>query len=99
MLGLAAVSLVAFVLLESRQRLPMLDLSLFRNRTFAGANAVMGLVGLAMFGIFFYNSLFLQNVLHYGAIKTGAVFLPMTVLIMFGRRLPASCPTASARAG
>jgi EmrB/QacA subfamily drug resistance transporter len=83
MLGLAAVSLVAFVVLESRQRLPMLDLSLFRNRTFAGANAVMGLVGLAMFGIFFYNSLFLQNVLHYGAIKTGAVFLPMTVLIMF----------------
>jgi len=83
MLGLAAVSLVAFLLLESRQRLPMLDLSLFRNRTFAGANAVMGLVGLAMFGIFFYNSLFLQNVLHYGAIKTGAVFLPMTVLIMF----------------
>src|SRR5204862_1286501 len=46
MLGLAAVSLVAFLLLESRQRLPMLDLSLFRNRTFAGANAVMGLVGL-----------------------------------------------------
>jgi MFS family permease len=36
-----------------------------------------------MFGIFFYNSLFLQNVLHYGAIKTGATFLPMTVLIIF----------------
>jgi MFS family permease len=61
----------------------MLDLTLFRERQFAGANTVMFLVGLAMFGIFFYNSLFLQRVLHYGAIKTGATFLPMTVLIIF----------------
>jgi MFS family permease len=61
----------------------MLDMSLFKNSTFSGANSVMFLVGLAMFGIFFYNSLFLQNVLGYGAIKTGATFLPMTVLIMF----------------
>src|SRR5262249_61034393 len=36
----------------------------------------------AMFGILFYNSLFLQRVLGYGAIKTGATFLPMTVLII-----------------
>jgi predicted MFS family arabinose efflux permease len=42
----------------------------------------MLLIGLAMFGIFFYNSLFLQRVLGYGAIKTGATFLPMTVLII-----------------
>src|SRR4029453_18441312 len=41
------------------------------------------MVGLAMLGIFFYNSLFLQRVLGYGAIKTGATFLPMTVLIIF----------------
>ena len=81
--GLAAVALAAFVLLELHQRIPMLDLTLFRERQFAGANTVMFLVGLAMFGIFFYNSLFLQRVLHYGAIKTGATFLPMTVLIIF----------------
>jgi MFS family permease len=42
----------------------------------------MGLVGLAMFGIFFYNSLYLQNVLGYSAIETGATFLPLTVLII-----------------
>ena len=42
----------------------------------------MLLVGLAMFGIFFYNSLFLQRVLGYSAIETGATFLPMTVLII-----------------
>jgi EmrB/QacA subfamily drug resistance transporter len=80
--ALALISLVAFVMLELRQRVPMLDLSLFRNPTFSGANTVMGLVGLAMFGIFFYNSLFLQNVLGYGPIKTGATFLPLTGLIM-----------------
>src|SRR5207248_3565403 len=76
--GIAAVALAVFVLLELRQRIPMLDLSLFREPTFAGANAVMLLVGLAMFGIFFFNSLFIQNILHYSAIETGATFLPMT---------------------
>jgi MFS family permease len=40
------------------------------------------MVGLSMFGIFFFNSLFLQNVLGYSAIKTGATFLPMTLLII-----------------
>jgi predicted MFS family arabinose efflux permease len=80
--GLAVVALAVFVVLELRQRIPMLDLSLFRNPTFAGANTAMLLVGLAMFGIFFYNSLFLQRVLGYGAIETGATFLPMTVLII-----------------
>src|SRR5579872_5315168 len=45
----AGVFFVAFILLESRQRIPMLDLALFKNRTFAGANLVMLLVGLAMF--------------------------------------------------
>jgi EmrB/QacA subfamily drug resistance transporter len=81
--AIAAVALGSFVLLELHQRIPMLDLTLFRNRQFAGANTVMFLIGLAMFGIFFFNSLFLQRVLGYGAIKTGATFLPMTVLIIF----------------
>jgi EmrB/QacA subfamily drug resistance transporter len=80
--ALAAGALAVFVLLELRQRIPMLDLSLFREPTFAGANAVMLLVGLAMFGIFFFNSLFIQNILHYSPIRTGATFLPMTCLII-----------------
>ncbi|HEX3056889.1 MAG TPA: MFS transporter, partial [Gaiellaceae bacterium] len=80
--AVAAVSLTAFVLLERRQRLPMLDLSLFRNRGFAGANTVMLLVGLAMFGVFFYVSLYLQEILRYTPVKAGASFLPWTVLII-----------------
>jgi len=78
----AAASLVAFVLLERHQRAPMLDLSLFRNRTFGGANAAMLFVGLAMFGTFFYVSLYMQNVLKYSPVQAGASFLPMTILII-----------------
>jgi len=78
----AAASLVSFVLLERHQRTPMLDLSLFRNRTFGGANAAMLFVGLAMFGTFFYVSLYMQNVLGYSPVQAGASFLPMTILII-----------------
>jgi predicted MFS family arabinose efflux permease len=80
--GAAAVLLVAFVVWELRTRFPMLDLSLFRNGTFAGANAVILLVGFAMFGIFFYVSLYMQNILGFSAVQAGAAFLPMTLLII-----------------
>jgi EmrB/QacA subfamily drug resistance transporter len=83
MFAVAVVALGAFVVLEMRQRLPMLDLTLFKDPTFTGANIVMLLVGLAMFGIFFFNSLFFQRIIGYSAIQTGAIFLPMTVLVMF----------------
>jgi EmrB/QacA subfamily drug resistance transporter len=78
----AAAALVMFILLERHQRLPMLDLSLFRNSTFAGANTVVLLVALAMFGVFFFVSLYMQNILGYSAVQAGAAFLPMTVLII-----------------
>jgi EmrB/QacA subfamily drug resistance transporter len=79
---LAALALLAFVQLERRQRAPMLDLSLFRSGTYAGANIAMLLVALSMFGIFFFVSLYMQNVLGYSPVKAGAAFLPMTVLII-----------------
>jgi EmrB/QacA subfamily drug resistance transporter len=78
----AAVALVSFVVLERRQRLPMLDLSLFRSATYTGANVAVLLVALAMFGVFFYVSLYMQNVLGYSAVQAGAAFLPMTLLII-----------------
>ena len=74
---------MTFVVLEHRQRVPMLDLSLFKNSTFSGANVTMLLVALAMFGVFFFNSLYLGQVLGYSPIQTGATFLPLTVLIVF----------------
>ncbi len=78
----AAVSLVVFLLLERHRRAPMLDLTLFRNRTYVGANLAMLLVALAMFGVFFFVSLYMQNVLRYSAVEAGAAFLPMTLLII-----------------
>jgi EmrB/QacA subfamily drug resistance transporter len=79
---LAAVAFVAFVLLERHQRAPMLPLEFFRNRTYTGANLTMLLVALAMFGVFFFVSLYMQNILGYSPVEAGAAFLPMTVLII-----------------
>ncbi len=100
--AVSAVLLSAFVLVERSSRQPMLDLRLFGNRTFAGANIAALLVSLAMFGVFFFVSLYMQNVLGYSPVHTGVVFLPMTVLVvvsaplagkatdLFGARWPIS---------
>jgi EmrB/QacA subfamily drug resistance transporter len=80
--ALCIVALAIFVAIELRSRLPMLDLSLFKNPTFAGANLVMLLVALAMFGVFFFISIYMQNVLGYSPTQAGAAFLPMTIMIV-----------------
>jgi EmrB/QacA subfamily drug resistance transporter len=78
----ASLALLAFVRIEQRRRAPMLDLSLFRSGTYAGANLAMLLVALSMFGVFFFVSLYMQNVLGYSAVEAGAAFLPMTLVII-----------------
>ena len=80
--AVAVIGLVTFVVLERRRREPMLPLDLFRNGTYTGANLVVLLVALAMFGVFFFVSLYMQNILGYSAVQAGAAFLPMTVLII-----------------
>jgi EmrB/QacA subfamily drug resistance transporter len=80
--AVAVVALAAFVVLERVQRAPMLPLELFRSGTYTGANVVVLLVALAMFGVFFFVSLYMQNILGYSAVQAGAAFLPMTVLII-----------------
>lgn len=80
--AIAVVALVAFVVLERTQRAPMLPLELFRNRTYTGANTVILLVALSMFGVFFFVSLYMQDILGYSAVQAGAAFLPMTLLII-----------------
>jgi len=81
--AVAAVGFAVFLVLERRQRVPMLDLSLFRDRTFSGANATMALVALAMFGVFFFVSLFVQGIMRFSPVEAGAAFLPMTLCIIF----------------
>ncbi len=80
--AVAAAGLVTFWLLERHQRAPMLPLDLFRSGTFTGANLVTLLVALAMFGVFFFVSLYMQNVLGYSAVQAGAAFLPMTLMVI-----------------
>jgi EmrB/QacA subfamily drug resistance transporter len=78
----SAVALVAFVLVESRQRRPMLDLSLFRNPTFAGANVGGLLLFVSVFGYVIFFSIFLQSVLGYSVLQAGGTFLVTTLAIM-----------------
>src|SRR5438105_4960839 len=80
--ALGTVSLVAFVLLERHQRLPMLDLSLFKSGTFTGANVVAILVTLAMFGIFVFFPIYMQTFRGWPPIQAGAALLPWTVMIV-----------------
>jgi EmrB/QacA subfamily drug resistance transporter len=79
---IATVALAAFVFVELRQRLPMLDLTLFRNGTFTGANVVAILVTLAMFGIFVFFPIYMQTLRGWSPIQSGAALLPWTLLIV-----------------
>ena len=78
----SATSFAIFVIVESRQRLPLLDLHLFKNTTFAGANLVEMLIMVIMFGVFFFTSVYLQIVLGYTPVQTGAMFLPLTCIMV-----------------
>jgi EmrB/QacA subfamily drug resistance transporter len=80
--AVAAVALAGFVLLELHQRLPMLDLTLFRSGTFAGANLVAILVTLAMFGIFVFFPIYMQTLRGWSPTQAGAALLPWTLMIV-----------------
>jgi EmrB/QacA subfamily drug resistance transporter len=71
----AAALIAAFVGIEARSQAPLLPLSFFRNRTVTGANVAGLLLGALMFPMFVFLSLYMQQVLHYSAIKTGLAFL------------------------
>jgi EmrB/QacA subfamily drug resistance transporter len=78
----AAILLAAFVAIERRQRHPLLPFSIFRLRTLRGADIVGLLIGMSLFSMFFFISLYLQDVLHYSPIKAGVTYLPLAVGII-----------------
>jgi EmrB/QacA subfamily drug resistance transporter len=85
LLGGAVVLLAAFAVIEVRlARAPLMPFGLLRSRSVAGANIVMFLVGAAFFSMWYFLSLYLQNVLGYSALKTGLAFLPMGITIIVG---------------
>ncbi|MDB5057196.1 MAG: drug resistance transporter, EmrB/QacA subfamily, partial [Chloroflexi bacterium] len=76
-IGLAAV----FILIEAYIRNPLVPLRIFRSRAVIGANLVRAFLTFGMFGVYFLGALYLQRVLHYGALETGFAFLPMTIVV------------------
>lgn len=78
----AAVSLGLFVAHERRTPEPLLDLTLFKNRSFTGANILTLLATAVMCSLFFFLALYLQTVLGFSALASGASLLPLTVTII-----------------
>ena len=76
------VLLAAFVAIELRARKPLVPFSIFRIRTLTGANVVGLLVGASLFSMFFFISLYMQQVLGYSAIHAGLSYLPLALVIM-----------------
>ena len=70
----AAALVLAFVAIELRSPSPLLPLRIFRSRTLSAANAAMAIVGAVAFSEFFVLTLYLQDVLHYSAVMSGAAF-------------------------
>ncbi len=89
-LGLVAVALAllaAFVVIEHRSAAPLMRLSIFRIRTIAVSDTVLLLLASGMFGMFFFASLYVQEILGYSPLKAGLAFLPVTVGIVIGAGL------------
>jgi EmrB/QacA subfamily drug resistance transporter len=83
--------LLVFVLIEGRiAKSPLMPLKIFRSRMLSVANLVVLMLGAAMFAMWFFVSLYLQQVLHFSPIQAGLSFLPMTFLL-------ATCSTLSSR--
>jgi EmrB/QacA subfamily drug resistance transporter len=78
----AVALLGAFVAIERRSASPLVPFSIFRIRTLTGANVVGLLTGASLFSMFFFISLYMQNVLGYSAIKAGLSYLPLAVSII-----------------
>ena len=81
MLVASAALVGAFAAIEQRSPAPLLPLRVFRSRTISAANAAMLTIGAVAFAQFFLLTLYLQQVLHYSALKTGVAFLGITVVI------------------
>jgi predicted MFS family arabinose efflux permease len=82
LLALAAGLISAFVAIELRSPAPLVPFRIFRMRTLTGANAVGLLLGGSLFAMFFFITLYMQQVLGYSPIKAGLSYLPLAVMIV-----------------
>nr|WP_023590117.1 MFS transporter [Streptomyces thermolilacinus] len=82
--GVALVVLAVFVLVERRSPQPITPLHMFTDRNRAGTYGMMLSLAAAIFGMFFFLTLFVQNVLGFGPLKAGLAFLPVSAVIAVG---------------
>jgi predicted MFS family arabinose efflux permease len=89
-LGIAVVLLAVFVMMETRvAKTPLVPFRLFRSRALTGANLAMMFVGGAIFSMWLFLSLYMQDVLHFSPLITGVGFLPQTAAIAIGAQVSA----------
>jgi EmrB/QacA subfamily drug resistance transporter len=89
-LAVAVILLVAFIVVEARvASTPLVPFRLFRSREVTGANLAMLLVGGAIFAMWLFLSLYMQDVLHFTPLITGVGFLPQTAAIAVGAQVAA----------
>jgi EmrB/QacA subfamily drug resistance transporter len=81
-LTVGAVMLAAFAVIEARSRHALLPVRLLRSRDRVGAILMMLAMGTAIFGMFFFLTLFVQKVWGYSALRTGVSYLPVTVVML-----------------
>jgi EmrB/QacA subfamily drug resistance transporter len=94
LLGGGLVLLAAFVAIEGRfASSPLMPLRIYSSRTLSAANVVVLLVGAASFAMWFFLSLYLQQVLGYSPLRAGFAFLPMTLCIVAGSTLASRAVT------
>jgi EmrB/QacA subfamily drug resistance transporter len=82
LLALAVALIAAFVVIELRSKAPLVPFRIFRLRTLTGANVVGLLLGASLFSMFFYISLYMQQVLGYSPIHAGLSYLPLALTII-----------------
>lgn len=85
--GAAVVLLLLFILVERRSRQPITPLHMFADRNRAGTYGIMLCLAAAIFGMFFFLTLWVQDVLHFSPLKTGLAFLPVSAIIAVGAGL------------
>src|SRR6266705_1087174 len=77
LLAASAALIAAFVVIELRSKAPLLPMRIFRLRTLSAANLTAFLLGAAVFSQFFLTTLYMQEVLHYSALKTGVAYIAL----------------------
>jgi EmrB/QacA subfamily drug resistance transporter len=82
LIGLSAALIASFIAIELRSKAPLMPFRIFRLRTLTGANVVGLLLGASLFSMFFFITLYMQQVLGFSAIEAGLAYLPLSVAII-----------------